>query len=1620
MRTVHPHVEAHIPRGNLGPAPPRLEAADLSDTHDWDPKLIESLRKKWAWIHGVPKFPEAEKLSYLALLEDLQIPAEQLKAARADIKKQKTVVAENVSKATDLLHQADLAFKAVEALSGGPEMAEDDKNSLAIMGRLNAFEAERLLTAPARMVAKKIQEHTLFPVPKQELLSLVMQTTPYNDQNVADMKDEIARQQKFIEGSAKALNAMKSLKEQPPLGSRPGQGEAALRLVKEICRRVQSSEKIAGRGKHESNARDGTRKKVEADNHLSREPTPKGEGEKEATAAAGAPTTSSEETKAHVVAWAAGAVATLGYAQWMLRHGEQLIRQLEANDRQLAKQLDSRSTSRSTMEDARDAIARRMAQQTVLQRQRSSTADRQPRNGDSGARDVAKGAGSGLSDIFGSSSSDSDIFNCHGGSEQEQDDRRCTLYESDEVGKSDAQQQVSEVAGAGRSRLSTTRNSSAVSKDCSELEDPYAGGESSDSDEDAGADGSTGVRRGARLTRGGGKGKRRSSEWKMARRVKKQQTMLSYMGNGANAGRKKRRIVESDDDADSEESSAGSPRHQINLGNKGGKARGEAASAARAGATATPGDGPGDLQPVLHHPQVGRRAQAPLAQPEGLECQLSSVAEQAQAGGSEATPRSDKTWRQVYRLGLSRCVSPSADTASVPTHDENKRVDAASSLEQMGGEKTSESHVGSGISMQPRADDKNDSRPPKGMEVSRNQVLHQDRRPYSSSLVDQGGLVSGIRNDKTAHRTRGGLIRREMRIWDVDQNEVVRHGVLLSGAGDVPARREGGKVGGDDERAEEKVTMPGRAHHTEGDTEGDRYSDLGDGRGSGGETDGVGGTRPEEMDNVTNKYELGPNADGQRAAERQSVSSDSGSAFVDAQLRRGQQSGHSMERQAGVLRPTRGSNLHGRLLESRRCVGGGDEEVPGNRHELPSGWRGNPRAYHVSGNRSSGRWIGSHVSGTRLQNVHGGDEDRRHSGHKIHEVFGRQEAGSGKKSLGQRQRNKAQTSVCGVQQRLRNVARAGQEKSSRQAESQECGLLGVADEQGSVRGARPKMGPVRSGCVRGSMELPITSVSMPTEVGQAGIGVRCTVASVSSRERSSVGVSAATQRSDHALPQNHRELRSHGSSNHADGTKHAGGSSNKDGGTIAGVDALLVDLVGRAGGILSACRKGGISGLERGEAVVDQEDLEQSDWRDFVRRRLEARGASKKLAEAAELTFKPNANGKRGAHLDRAYSRFLAYIRAEIGEDDTRLPMVVTDVVLGNIVAELAVSQSDAECMLSGLRVVFGKAYGPAVAALAYDKGVTNAVRALGKQLKVKQPKYTKAVDLQSTLQAVAADREIAKRRTNQTAGKARLLRNSALFLLRLHSLSRTDDMAKFNALSRSGMQVYSGLDGSLILREHRSEELEECVRTEGHISIRFFKPKGSEFAVRNWSTDVEVHTVRPGVVVDAGAHGTWLDEQTAANLCAVRAMRDYFRCLEEQNLVSKIRATEEGGFWSMVKPDAFGGSLQPLQKGTLRNLVMSYAEKGGLKMNKNEEDKSPEKEKLSAHFLRGHAGSLAYTLHVKESAVWSAALHLDRARHTDVAFHNNYSRGIVERIRQAFRNHKRKTELRFEEALIL
>ena len=71
----------------------------------------------------------------------------------------------------------------------------------------------------------------------------------------------------------------------------------------------------------------------------------------------------------------------------------------------------------------------------------------------------------------------------------------------------------------------------------------------------------------------------------------------------------------------------------------------------------------------------------------------------------------------------------------------------------------------------------------------------------------------------------------------------------------------------------------------------------------------------------------------------------------------------------------------------------------------------------------------------------------------------------------------------------------------------------------------------------------------------------------------------------------------------------------------------------------------------------------------------------------------------------------------------------------------------------------------------------------------------------------------------------------------------------------------------------------------------------------------------------------------------------------------------------------------------------------------------------VAGHFLRGHAGSVAYTLAVAEGAGWDPMLGVDRARHTLASFKKSYARGVVPRLTAAFRSHRRRGKLRFEEA---
>jgi len=75
---------------------------------------------------------------------------------------------------------------------------------------------------------------------------------------------------------------------------------------------------------------------------------------------------------------------------------------------------------------------------------------------------------------------------------------------------------------------------------------------------------------------------------------------------------------------------------------------------------------------------------------------------------------------------------------------------------------------------------------------------------------------------------------------------------------------------------------------------------------------------------------------------------------------------------------------------------------------------------------------------------------------------------------------------------------------------------------------------------------------------------------------------------------------------------------------------------------------------------------------------------------------------------------------------------------------------------------------------------------------------------------------------------------------------------------------------------------------------------------------------------------------------------------------------------------------------------------------------------KLSGHFLRGHAGSLAYDLN-KLGAKWQSDEGIIRARHTFETFFKNYHRPTVKRVQIAFlAKVQANVDLRFEEAALL
>jgi hypothetical protein len=127
------------------------------------------------------------------------------------------------------------------------------------------------------------------------------------------------------------------------------------------------------------------------------------------------------------------------------------------------------------------------------------------------------------------------------------------------------------------------------------------------------------------------------------------------------------------------------------------------------------------------------------------------------------------------------------------------------------------------------------------------------------------------------------------------------------------------------------------------------------------------------------------------------------------------------------------------------------------------------------------------------------------------------------------------------------------------------------------------------------------------------------------------------------------------------------------------------------------------------------------------------------------------------------------------------------------------------------------------------------------------------------------------------------------------------------------------------------------------------------------------------------------------------------------------------GRFWvNDVQQDVTGRPLT-LKPNSLGSLIKKQMSRVNVKCGNDAEDAGGGKEsaQLSGHFLRGHAGSLAYDLS-KLGSSWQSDEGIIRARHTFETFFKNYH-PTVKRVQVAFlAKVEASIDFGFEEAALL
>ena len=134
---------------------------------------------------------------------------------------------------------------------------------------------------------------------------------------------------------------------------------------------------------------------------------------------------------------------------------------------------------------------------------------------------------------------------------------------------------------------------------------------------------------------------------------------------------------------------------------------------------------------------------------------------------------------------------------------------------------------------------------------------------------------------------------------------------------------------------------------------------------------------------------------------------------------------------------------------------------------------------------------------------------------------------------------------------------------------------------------------------------------------------------------------------------------------------------------------------------------------------------------------------------------------------------------------------------------------------------------------------------------------------------------------------------------------------------------------------------------------------------------------------------------------CFLRTLQHFARVLEKMDLIDKI---PWGKFWCHHQQKGPDGLPLCLKASSLANIAKKkLAAANILTAEETETDRGEDTpQRLAGHFLRGHAGSVAYDL-ACDGATWGMDEGVNRARHTLKVFFKSYYRRTSNRQRLAF-----------------